>query len=161
MSFLATLCSFIDILYLFDIRTRKIFGVLNEIQGIFDYHLFQREEEIYDVRVESIDNDDEMVTHIYIYFEPAHRTHIVISHDQLGMFDANFDNSLVLTHWSRGKVVHQQSRRHVSNDRNFAFLLHTCGYWVMIRNRWQKELAQDQKMKALRRQLVEYYKKWI
>jgi len=161
MSFLATFCSFIDMPFLFLTRTRKIFAALDQIQGVFDYQLFRREEDIYEVRVESIDNDDEMVTYIYVYFKPAHHTHLVISQDQLGMLNANFDNSLVFKHCSQGKVVYHRSYRHVSNDKNFAFLLHACVHWVMIKKRWNMELAQDQKMKTLRRHLEEYYKKWF
>jgi len=143
---------------LFDPRTGKIFEVLNQIQRVFGYHLFQREKDIYEVRVESIDNDKEIVTYIRVYLEPACRTHLVISQDQLGMLDADLDNALVLEHWEDGERVHEESCRHASNDRNFAFLLFTCQHWVMLNERTKKNFDENFKMKTMRRKLGEYFK---
>lgn len=146
---------------LFDTRTREIFEVLNQIQRVFRYHLFQRDKDIYEVRVESIDNDKEIMTYICVYLEPASRSHIVISQDQLGMLDADLDNALVLEHWSDGELVHGESCRHASNDRNFAFLLYTCQHWVMINKRRKKNFDKKYQMKTMRRKLEQYFKTWI
>lgn len=71
------------------------------------------------------------------------------------------ENFLDLEEWSEGEVVYRQSSRHVSNDKNFAFLLYTCEHWVMIEKRNKKKLAQDQKMKTIRKKLEKYLKTWI
>lgn len=148
---------------LFDNRTRKIFGVLMQIQEVFGCYVFDKEEHIYSVRVESIDNDDEIRTYIYLYYEPygGFTQHLVISQDQLAMFSGDFDNSLVLEHWIDGKVNHRQSCRHVSNDRNFAFLLYLCEHWVMVEKRNRKKVRQDNMMKKYAQKLETYFKKRI
>jgi len=145
--------------FLFKTRTRKIFGVLSQIQDVFGYYAFRKEEDIYSVSVRSIDNDNEMAIYIYVYFSPEH--HVVISQDQLAVFDDDFDNSLVLEEWCEGRIMDRRRSRHASNDKNFAFLLYTCEHWVMIEKRNKKRLAQDQMMKTIRKKLEKYFKAWI
>jgi hypothetical protein len=153
----------IDMHLLFNSRTHKIFVALAQIQRVSDLHFFNRQEEIYSVDVKSIENDSEMAIHISIHAKPCRHfsPRIVISQDQLGMLDEDFDNALVWEEWDGNTSQEKKTIRHPSNDKNFAFLLYACQQWVMVEKRSRKKFDQDRQMKSIRKKLEAYFKTWI